>query len=153
MTPVSSSRPDFSGISDARRRNMAAIAGKHTKPELLVRRLTHAMGYRYRLHASDLPGRPDLVFPGRRKIIEVRGCFWHRHPGCPLAAMPRTHAEFWQSKFSATVARDAHNLAALLATGWSVLVIWECEVDDVNLADRLSAFLGPSGHRTRADLC
>jgi DNA mismatch endonuclease Vsr len=101
------------------------------------------MGYRYRLHATNLPGRPDLVFPGRRKVIEVRGCFWHRHPGCAFAAMPGTRSDFWQAKFQATVARDARNLAALEASGWAVMVIWECELKDPHLADRMRTFLGP----------
>jgi DNA mismatch endonuclease Vsr len=101
------------------------------------------MGYRYRLHAKGLPGRPDIVFPGRRKIVEVRGCFWHRHPGCGRAATPTTRAGFWRAKFQATVARDADNLALLQASGWAVMIIWECEVKDANLAERLRNFLGP----------
>ncbi len=122
---------------------MAAIAGKDTQPEIAVRRIAHRLGYRYRLHVKDLPGRPDLVFPGRRKIIEVRGCFWHRHPGCILSATPATRRDFWQAKFQATVARDARNLAALEASGWAVMVVWECEISDEHLVDRLRTFLGP----------
>lgn len=122
---------------------MAAIAGKNTKPELMVRKLVHAMGYRYRLHVKELPGRPDIAFPGRRKIIEVRGCFWHRHPGCALAATPTTRRDFWQSKFDGTVARDERNLAALEASGWAVLVVWECQITEKLLPGLLRTFLGP----------
>lgn len=132
---------------------MAAITGKNTQPEILVRRLAHSMGYRYRLHAKGLPGRPDVVFPGRRKIIEVRGCFWHRHPGCILAATPGTRPDFWQAKFQATVARDIRNLAALEASGWKVMVIWECEVKDAQLMDRLRMFLGPPRRSSEARAC
>ena len=124
---------------------MAAIKGKDTQPEVIVRGTVHAMGYRYRLHFKSLPGTPDLVFPGRRKIIEVRGCFWHRHPGCFRAATPGTRWEFWQAKFQATLDRDARNLASLEAAGWTIMVVWECEVKDRNLADRLRDFLGPKG--------
>jgi DNA mismatch endonuclease Vsr len=126
---------------------MAAIAGKNTKPEILVRRMAHGMGYRYRLHLNGLPGRPDIVFPRRRKIIEIRGCFWHRHTGCALSATPGTRADFWRAKFQATVARDTRNLVALEAAGWTVMVIWECEINDTHLIDRLQAFLGPLHHR------
>ena len=124
---------------------MAAIAGKNTRPEMVVRRLAHRMGYRFRIHVSQLPGRPDLVFPGRRKVIELRGCFWHRHPGCVDAAVPKTRLEFWQEKFEGTVARDARNVVTLKAAGWDVLVVWECEVTLPGLEERLRDFLGPSG--------
>jgi DNA mismatch endonuclease Vsr len=140
--PHRSQRPDFSDVDEIRRRNMAAISGKNTRPEMQVRRLAHRLGYRYRLHVRDLPGRPDIVFPARRKIIEIRGCFWHRHPGCVLAATPGTRADFWQEKFRATVARDARNITALEARGWAVMVIWECEVKEIALRERLSTFLG-----------
>lgn len=122
---------------------MAAVRARDTGPEMLIRRMLHALGYRYRVHVRSLPGRPDLVFPARRRIIEVRGCFWHRHEGCPLAATPRTHAAFWQAKLNETVIRDARNLSALEAAGWSVLVVWECETRDRRLRDRLVTFLGP----------
>ena len=124
---------------------MSRIRGKNTEPELMVRRLIHGLGYRYRLHVRDLPGRPDIVFPSRRKIIEVRGCFWHRHPGCSLAAIPATRVDFWEAKLSGTVARDAKNLAALESSGWNVMVLWECEISETHLADRLRRFLGPRG--------
>lgn len=136
-------RPAFDDVPPARRRNLAAVAGKDTAPELCVRRSLHAMGYRFRLHRRDLPGTPDIVLAGRRKIIEVRGCFWHRHPdpACGNAVLPRTRAAWWAEKLDRNVARDARNLAALEAAGWSVLIIWECEVKSPDLAGRLKAFL------------
>lgn len=140
----------FEGVSAGRRRNMQAIRGTDTKPEMAVRRLLHGKGYRYRLHRRDLPGKPDLVFPARRKIIEVRGCFWHRHSGCRSASTPATRSDYWQTKFATNVARDERNLAALRAAGWSVLVVWECEVANPSLARRLTGFLGPPGQQTRS---
>jgi DNA mismatch endonuclease (patch repair protein) len=125
---------------------MAAIRGKDTKPEMAVRRLLHALGYRYRLHRKDLPGKPDIVLPGRRKAIEIRGCWWHRHPDpcCPNVAMPKTRVDFWSAKFEANVARDHRNEVALHEMGWDLLILWECEVKALeSLADRLTAFLGP----------
>ncbi len=129
---------------EQRRRNMAAIRGRDTQPEMTVRRMLHRMGYRYRLHRKDLPGRPDLVFPGRRKIIEVRGCYWHMHD-CPWGRVtPKTHAELWQSKRTATVTRDERNLRELERSGWAIQVVWECETRDKEaLRMRLVAFLEP----------
>lgn len=129
---------------------MARVKGKDTKPELRVRRLLHALGYRFRLHRRDLPGTPDLVFPGRRAVIFVHGCFWHRHPdpGCWRARLPKSRPEFWIPKLEANAARDAVNLAALAALGWRVLTIWECETTPrgaQELAARARAFLGPPG--------
>ena len=137
-------RPVFDDVSAARRRNLAAVGGKDTAPELRVRRLLHGMGFRYRLHRRDLPGTPDIVLSGRRKIIEVRGCFWHRHPdpACRNAVFPKTRAEWWAEKLARTVARDERNWAALRERGWRVLVVWECETADENvLRPRLTAFL------------
>jgi len=125
---------------------MRAVRGKHTSGELRVRRLLHALGYRFRLHVRDLPGRPDIVFRGRRRAIEVRGCFWHRHadPACRNAVLPATRREWWAEKLEANVARDGRNLAALWAAGWTVLVLWECQLgDDAGLRRRLVDFLGP----------
>ena len=107
---------------------MARVRSKDTGPELAVRRFMHARGLRFRLHRRDLPGCPDLVFPSRRVVVFVHGCFWHRHPGCKRSTMPTTNASFWQAKFEATVARDAASLAALNMAGWNVLVVWECQV-------------------------
>lgn len=137
-------RPSFADVPPARRRNLAAVAGKHTTPERAVRRLLFGLGYRFRLHRRDLPGTPDIVFSGRRKIIEVRGCFWHRHPdpACRNAVLPKVRAEWWAAKLARNVARDEQNMAALRAAGWSVLVVWECEVRDAAaLAARLRSFL------------
>jgi DNA mismatch endonuclease Vsr len=139
------SRPAFDDVPPARRRNLAAVGGKDTVPELRVRRLLHAMGYRFRLHRRDLPGTPDIVLPARRKIVEVRGCFWHRHPDpdCRNAVLPRVRADWWEAKLSKNVTRDERNLAALREASWSVLVIWECETKDTDtLTARLRSFLG-----------
>jgi DNA mismatch endonuclease (patch repair protein) len=121
--------------------NMRAIRSKDMKPELAVRRLVHGMGYRYRLHRHDLPGRPDLVFPRLRKVIFVHGCFWHQHRRCRLAHAPRSNLGYWQPKLARTQKRDKKNRAALKAVGWDVLVVWECEVADSDLAARLHRFL------------
>lgn len=137
-------RPVFDDVPAARRRNLAAVGGKDTAPELLVRRLLHGMGFRYRLHRRDLPGTPDIVLSGRRKIIEVRGCFWHRHPdpACRNAVLPKTRADWWAEKLAGNIARDERNLAALRELGWLVLVVWECETADERvLRPRLRAFL------------
>jgi DNA mismatch endonuclease (patch repair protein) len=112
---------------EQRSRNMAAIRGKDTKPEMIVRRIVHALGYRFRLHRRDLPGAPDLVFPRRKKIILVHGCYWHMHTcrwGC---VTPQTNAEFWQKKRNGNVDRDRRNRRKLKRLGWQVLTIWECE--------------------------
>lgn len=105
---------------------MAGIRGKDTKPELALRRSLHALGYRYRLHVSDMPGKPDLVLPKYQAVIFVHGCFWHRHPGCRYASAPATRPEFWAAKFSANVARDSAVRLALSLAGWRVVTIWEC---------------------------
>jgi len=121
---------------------MALVRGKDTKPELLVRRLVHGMGYRYRLHRRNLPGTPDLVFPSRGKIIFIHGCFWHRHMGCALARLPKSRGEFWLSKLTANAERDARNERELRRRGWGVLTIWECELGDISkLANRIRRFL------------
>ena len=132
------------GVSDARRRNMRAVRDRDTKPEMVVRRMLHRMGFRFRLHRADLPGRPDIVLPSRRKVIEVRGCFWHRHsrPDCPKAGLPATRQSWWEAKLASNVERDQRNLAALKAAGWNVLEIWECELaDPTEVAARLTAYL------------
>ena len=104
---------------------MAGITGKNTKPELIVRKGLHAMGFRYRLHAPNLPGKPDLVFPRYKAVIFVNGCFWHGH-GCHLFKWPSTRKVFWKEKITGTMERDKRKLAALLCEGWRTLVIWEC---------------------------
>lgn len=125
---------------------MALIRGANTKPELRVRRLLHGLGYRFRLHRRDLPGQPDIVFPARRKLIFVHGCFWHQHAGCKVGHLPRSRQDYWAQKFATNKERDARNLAEVCATGWDALVVWECEVKDLaGLAAGLRAFLGPPG--------
>lgn len=105
---------------------MAGIGGKDTKPEMLVRRALHRRGFRFRLHAKNLPGRPDLVFPKYRAVVFVHGCFWHRHEGCRFATVPSTRADFWKKKFEANVARDQKVIAGIRAKGWRTAVVWEC---------------------------
>ncbi len=135
---------------------MAAVRAKNTRPEMAVRSLVHRMGYRFRLHRKGLPGRPDLVFPGRRAVIFVHGCFWHRHPdtACRLARMPKSRLEFWHPKLEANRERDVANISRLAEQGWRTLVVWECELRDmVRVAESVRHFLGePGGWKTNADL-
>jgi DNA mismatch endonuclease (patch repair protein) len=127
-----------------RSRNMARIRSKDTAPELIVRRLLHALGYRFRLHFASLPGRPDLAFPKRKKAIFVHGCFWHSHPGCVRATRPVSRAAFWAEKFEKNQERDTRVQAQLRDQGWNVLVVWECETKEYDtLKAKLKAFLGP----------
>lgn len=128
--------------------NMSRIRGKNTKPELLVRRLLHAKGYRYRLHGTarggKLPGNPDLVFAGRRKVIFVNGCFWHFHDCRVGQHTPKSNAEFWETKRSRTKTRDAEQCQRLEDLGWDVLTLWECRIKDLPaLEAELESFLGP----------
>jgi DNA mismatch endonuclease (patch repair protein) len=127
---------------EERSKRMALIKSKNTRPELAVRRFLHARGYRYRLHGLGLPGKPDLVFPSRRKIIFVHGCFWHRHGNCSLARMPKSRLEFWGAKLEANRLRDLDKVASLERAGWRVLVVWECEVKHLEtLGPRMIEFL------------
>lgn len=129
---------------ERRSANMRQIKSKGMKPELAVRRLVHAMGFRFRLHRKDLPGNPDLVFPGRRKVIFVHGCFWHQHPdpACRHAHTPRSNSDYWGPKLQRNAARDSQARAALEEAGWQVMTIWECELKDKNAAAaRLQDFL------------
>jgi DNA mismatch endonuclease (patch repair protein) len=114
---------------------MRRVKQKDTRPELRVRRVAHAMGFRFRLHRKDLPGRPDLVLPKLRVCLFVHGCFWHRHVGCRFATTPESNEKFWLSKFDRNVERDERNASDLKALGWRVVVVWECETRD---AERLS---------------
>lgn len=121
---------------------MRSVKSRDTKPEMVVRRLAHALGFRFRLHRADLPGRPDLVFPGRRKAIFVHGCFWHGHCCARGARVPKTNAAYWRRKIHRNMERDAQALKDLNADDWRVLVIWECEMRDLDeLRARLMAFL------------
>lgn len=129
---------------------MSRVRGKNTTPELIVRSVTHAMGYRFRLHRKDLPGKPDLVFPGRKKIVLVNGCFWHLH-SCERYKIPKTNEEFWLRKLKLNQQRDQVVEEKLKALGWSVLTIWECEIKDKGKLERiLTAFLGPAGQPRRS---
>lgn len=122
---------------------MSKIRSKGMKPEMTVRRLLHSMGYRYRVH-GDLPGKPDLVFPARRKVIFVHGCFWHQHPdpACKIVRRPKSNRSYWSAKLRRNVERDAENCARLHGLGWKVLVIWECEVRaGTGLAERAADYL------------
>ena len=113
---------------EQRRQNMAAICSKNTKPEIAVRSMLHRCGYRFRIHRSDLPGKPDLVLPKYRTVIEVRGCFWHRHPGCSRATMPSSNVQYWSRKFERTINRDRKNIKLLNLLKWEVINVWECEL-------------------------
>jgi len=121
--------------AERRSANMRQIRSKNTTPELLLRRMLYRLGYRFRLHRKDLPGKPDLVFPSRRKAIFVHGCFWHQHPGCRYATRPATNVAFWAAKLRGNVDRDARKRESLEHMGWVVEVIWECasdpEIDDL----------------------
>lgn len=123
---------------------MGRVRGRDTKPEMVVRRLVHAMGYRYRLYAKDLPGRPDIVFRKRRRAIFVHGCFWHRHadPACPLARLPKSRLDFWLPKLEGNRERDAAAVERLESMGWDVLLVWECELRDrEQLENKLRRFV------------
>ena len=110
---------------------MGRVRGKDTVPEMTVRRLVHSLGYRYRLHSGKLPGRPDLVFSSRKKVIFVHGCFWHSHKGCKNARVPKSRLDFWVAKLEDTVARDKRNRVQLTRLGWRYLVVWECQLKDL----------------------
>jgi DNA mismatch endonuclease (patch repair protein) len=122
---------------------MRAVRSRDTAPEMQVRRMLHAMGYRYRLHRADLPGKPDIVFAGRRRAIFVHGCFWHGHDCRRGARIPATNTAYWRAKIARNVARDRETLARLAALGWAALVIWECDLRERDaLTARLRGFLG-----------
>jgi DNA mismatch endonuclease (patch repair protein) len=118
----------FLKLSERRSENMRAVRGKDTQPEITVRRAAHGLGLRFRLFRGDLPGRPDLTFSKWRTVLFVNGCFWHQHPNCERAKLPKTNRSFWAKKLERNAARDMTNYAALRAQGWRVLVLWECEI-------------------------
>lgn len=107
---------------------MSRIPGKDTLPERTLRRALHQLGYRYRLHARDLPGRPDIIFRKRRKIIFVHGCFWHLHTNCKLGALPKSKLRYWKPKLEANAARDERIIRELRRSGWKILVVWQCQL-------------------------
>ena len=126
---------------EQRQHCMSAIRGKDTKPEMVVRRMVRAMGFRYRLHNKNLPGKPDLVFPRLKKVIFVHGCFWHMH-NCKYGRVkPKTNIIFWREKREKTSERDKKNIGQLQDLGWEVLIIWECETLSMNLPDHIKNFL------------
>ena len=129
---------------ERRRRNMAAIRSENTRPEMIVRRLVYGLGYRYRLHRKDLPGKPDLVFASRRKVIFVHGCFWHQHEDekCLDGRRPKSNTDYWNAKLDRNVRRDRENRKLLKEAGWQVMIVWECETEDTkSLTRRLDDFL------------
>ncbi|MEO9491098.1 MAG: DNA mismatch endonuclease Vsr [Marinomonas sp.] len=131
--------------SDRRSENMRRIRSKNSKPELLVRRLVHSLGYRYRLHRSDLPGKPDLTFGPKRKVVFVHGCFWHQHTAkdCLDGRRPKSNTDYWNKKLERNVDRGRKNLALFRNLGWDVLIVWECETVNLEqLQHRLITFLG-----------
>ena len=122
---------------------MSRVPSRGSQPEMTVRRLVHGLGYRYRLHGKGLPGRPDLVFSRHRRVIFVHGCFWHRHPGCALARMPKSRVRFWRAKLDGNRERDLANLHELDRMGWRSLIVWECELRDIqSITERVVCFLG-----------
>jgi DNA mismatch endonuclease, patch repair protein len=125
--------------------NMSQIKGKNTKPELKVRSLLHSMGYRFRLHRKDLPGKPDIVLPKYKTAIFVHGCFWHRHSMCKYAYTPKSRVEFWESKFRNNIKRDEVNIKKLRGLGWNVVIIWECQTKNLEkFENELENYLGLS---------
>lgn len=121
---------------------MSRIKSRDTQPERAVRSMLHRLGYRFRLHRADLPGRPDIVLPRYKTVIFVNGCFWHRHEGCRFAYTPKTRIDFWQKKFSENVLRDQRAQVSLVTSGWKVIVVWECELrDQADLSKRLETKL------------
>ncbi len=122
---------------DKKRRswNMSRIRSKNTKPEIVVRSHLHRQGYRFCLHKKDLPGKPDIVLPKYKTVIEVRGCYWHRHKGCKESTTPKSNTEFWLTKFQSNVERDKKNDKLLKELGWNLIIIWECEVKNGKYID------------------
>jgi len=137
--------------------NMSRIQNKNTTPELVVRRCLHQMGYRFRLHRKDLPGRPDIVMPKFKTVVLVHGCFWHRHRGCSNCTTPSANRKFWLKKFQDNMNRDQKNRRALKKSGWRVLVIWECQTEDVEklrrrltrLMDSIQTVASPESNRRK----
>ncbi|WP_280176735.1 very short patch repair endonuclease [Rhizobium hidalgonense] len=111
---------------------MSRVRCGNTKPELKLRQVLHGLKYRYRLHSKELPGKPDIVFPKFRKVIFVNGCFWHQHPGCKKAALPRTNHSYWEEKLANNVKRDAATIDKLAKIGWATMVVWECELKNLD---------------------
>lgn len=133
----SASKERFAGVDPQRSALMARIRSKQTQPELIVRRALHNMGFRFRLHRRDLPGKPDIILPKYKLAIFVHGCFWHQHPDCKLASRPKTRGEYWGPKLASNVARDQRHARALEELGWRVETVWECETRDTERLDKV----------------
>ncbi|MEW6535545.1 MAG: DNA mismatch endonuclease Vsr [Candidatus Auribacterota bacterium] len=128
--------------SQKRSWNMSKIRSNNTRPEMIVRRLLHSLGFRFRLHRKDLPGKPDIVLPKFMTVIFIHGCFWHRHSGCARCTTPKSNLDYWEQKFQKNIQRDHDNQSALIKAGWNVLVIWECETKDTEtLQKNIVSFL------------
>lgn len=139
---VDSLMPMDTLTSVQRSKLMGRVRSKNTSIELKIRKLLFGLGFRYRLHDPRLPGRPDIVFAGRRKVVFVNGCFWHGHNGCRLAKLPKTNYDFWCLKINRNIMRDRENISALEAAGWKVFVVWQCELKDFeSLAKKITYFL------------
>jgi DNA mismatch endonuclease (patch repair protein) len=133
-----------------RKQIMAAVKSKNTRPEMIVRRMVHGMGFRFRLHVKSLPGTPDLVFAKRKKVIQVHGCFWHGHAGCSRSTLPTTNASFWSDKISANKKRDRKAERDLTALGFRSLTIWQCELRETSrVVKKLAKFLGAPGRAAK----
>ncbi len=127
---------------EQRSHNMSCVKGRDTKPEKIVRGILHRLGYRFRLHRRDLPGKPDIVLPKHRKVVFVHGCFWHGHKGCSRAARPTSNIEFWNTKIDANMRRDATAQTELIKLGWKYLIMWQCEMRDTStIKNKLTQFL------------
>ncbi len=134
----------FNDVPDSRRRIMRSIKGSETKPEKLLRGILQKLGYRFQKNVKSLPGKPDIVFSAKKKVIFVHGCFWHAHSACrPISIIPKVRSEYWKEKFYKTIQRDEKTLEALSKAGWSTLVVWECELKNLGLTiEKLVSFLG-----------
>lgn len=126
---------------EERSERMSRIRGTNTAPELALRSALHRLGLRFRLHAKDLPGKPDIVLPKHGSVIFVHGCFWHRHPGCRVATIPKSNTEFWREKFSRNVQRDTRHVRSLRAAGWRVFTAWECDLSTPSKAEARAKYL------------
>ncbi|MGZ8910679.1 MAG: very short patch repair endonuclease [Methylococcaceae bacterium] len=121
---------------------MARIRSQNTAPEIKLRKLIFSMGFRYRLHYKGLPGRPDIIFPGKKKVIFMHGCFWHGHPNCRASKLPQTRKDFWESKIHTNKERDKRNIMELEKLNWKVLVVWQCELKNLsNIQEIIRLFL------------
>lgn len=134
--------------AETRSRIMRSVRSKNTKPEQFVRKALFAVGYRYRIHSAKLPGKPDVVFAGRKKVIFVHGCFWHQHPSasCSSTGLPTSNTAYWEPKLRRNAARDLENVAKLKKLGWKVQIVWECELEQnpEKVLAKIKRFLGPS---------